>query len=661
MSSLLENGAGTGWTVKDKQSYYSNVIINKLYLMQETPLIGGNYLFYILNGVVKMLLTWGQFAWVKFITHQRLNVEHPSPHSCAQDLLGKATASATASPSCFSEGGVAGPMEGVTFTDLTKPSLTNNITKQTINQNKEFFYQWLVGFTDGDGTFSIVHQNGKWSLTFKLSQHEYNIRLLNFIKSQLGIGNINKEVKTKMVNYRIRDRKKLAEVIFPIFNKYPLLTTKYFNYLKFKKAYRILEDTTLTKTQQDELMFNLVKSLPSLGYISPAWKIVNNIVSNSNDANKVMSKAWLIGFTEAEGSFYLVNKSKDRIVHGFEITQKLDCEAIVLSAIGYILGIKTSNKKTYFTVVTTNSRSIENIIKYYNNTMKGMKSFEFRVWVRCYVKHKGDFTKLHAIRNKIRIRKLGTLLLNYNISVDPFKAGLNNYRAVLRKGGGIHSIYTSSINNQDKKLGIFLDNSNKKSIINRENGIYKIYDNLFLYPPLPLMGGSPLEGSVPNSLEDRQSQINTNNKMKDKFIFNLTEVLEDLYDNNESTVFNLYFLVKPDFDKTIKFDIVKLNQHFAKYPLHFIDENIVKFYKNTGLLTAFGVLVFASTYDINNLRVISSNLKKIIIDNIEIINKNVHKDFNNTIVNYTNKFDINSEILLIIHADFDLIDLKNKI
>jgi hypothetical protein len=311
--------------------------------------------------------------------------------------------------------------EGVTFTDLTKPSLTNNITKETINQNKEFFYQWLVGFTDGDGTFSIVHQNGKWSLTFKLSQHEYNIRLLNFIKSQLGIGNINKEVKTKMVNYRIRDRKKLAEVIFPIFNKYPLLTTKYFNYLKFKEAYRILEDTTLTKTQQDELMFNLVKSLPSLGYISPAWEIVNNIVSNSNDANKVMSKAWLIGFTEAEGSFYLVNKSKDRIVHGFEITQKLDL--IVLSAIGYILGIKTSNKKTYFTVVTTNSRSIENIIKYYNNTMKGMKSFEFRVWVRCYVKHKGDFTKLHAIRNKIRIRKLGTYLLNYNISVDPFKAG----------------------------------------------------------------------------------------------------------------------------------------------------------------------------------------------------------------------------------------------
>jgi hypothetical protein len=378
LSALVENGAGTGWTVKDKLSYYSNVIIMKLYLMQETPLslsYGSNYLFYVFNGVVKMLLTWGQFAWLNLFNHQRLNVEHPSMTTCSSQ------------------------------------NKNINLTKQTLTQNKELFYQWLVGFTDGDGTFSIAHQNGKWSLAFKLSQHEYNTRLIYFIKSQLGLGNINKETKTKMVNYRIRDRKKLAEVIFPIFDKYPLLTSKYFNYLKFKEAYKILEDTNLTKAQQDELMLTLVKKVPSDGYISPAWNIVNNIVSNTNEANMVMSKAWLIGFTEAEGSFYLVNKSKDRITHGFEITQKLDL--IVLSAIGCILGIKTSSKKTYHTVVTTNSRSIENIINYYHNTMKGMKSFEFRVWARCYVKHKGDFSKLYEIRNKIRSKKLGTTILIY--------------------------------------------------------------------------------------------------------------------------------------------------------------------------------------------------------------------------------------------------------
>jgi predicted ferric reductase len=66
--------------------------------MRETPQIGSNYLFHIFIGVVKILLTRGQFAWVKFSTHQRLNVEHPS-------------------------------------------KFNNNITTQSLNQNKELFNQ----------------------------------------------------------------------------------------------------------------------------------------------------------------------------------------------------------------------------------------------------------------------------------------------------------------------------------------------------------------------------------------------------------------------------------------------------------------------------------------------------------------------------------------
>ena len=361
-----------------------NVLLNILIpLLKFKFLYVNNYLFSIYSRMVTMLYAWGQFAWVKFFTHQRLNVEHPSKLSSAN---------------------------------------TYNITTLSLNQNKELFCQWLVGFTDGEGTFSIAYLNGNWSLAFKLSQHEYNIRLLYFIKSQIGVGHINKETDTKMVSYILRDRKKLAEIIFPIFDKYPLLTSKHFNYLKFKEAYRILEEANLTKSKKDNLMFDLVKIVNSAspasqeGYISPAWNIVNNRVSNTNDANKVMSKAWLIGFTEAKGRFYLVNKSKDRIVHGFEFTINLDL--IVLSAIGCILGINNTTKKTYYTIVTTNSRNINNIIKYYNKTMKGMKSFEFRVWARCYVKHKGNFTKLNEIRNNIRSKKLGTSLLNYNNFLD---------------------------------------------------------------------------------------------------------------------------------------------------------------------------------------------------------------------------------------------------
>ena len=574
MSSLVENGAGTGWTVKDKPSYYSNIIMNKLYLMRETSQIGSNYLFYNFIGMVKILLTREQLAWVNLFIHQRLNVEHSS--------------------------NIIANLKNI------------NITTQELTKNKELFHQWLVGFTDGDGTFSISNSNGKWSLIYKLSQHEYNGRLLHFIKSQLKVGKINKEGNTKMVNYWIRDRNKLAEVIFPIFDSYPLLTTKYFNYLKLKEAYKILEDNKLTKLKRDELMLNLVKRVPSSDYISPAWGIVNNIVSNTNEANMVMSKPWLIGFTEAEGSFYLVNKSKDRIVHGFEITQKLDL--IVLSSIGHILGIKTTSKNTYHTVVTTNSRSIENIIKYYNNTMKGMKSFEFKIWARCYVKHKGDFIKLNEIRSKIRSKKLGTTIL------DNYSNKLNSFSCQ-----GTRLIHTSSILYNLKDFRLLIDNSNDNSIKNRENGIYKIYSNIYLNA-----------GTVINDHDPKYRKI-------DKFTLSLAEILEDLHDNldNENTVFNLYFIVKPSLESGKIINFIKLNEHFSKYPLEFIAENIVKFYKNTGLLKVSGILVFYPLYDINNLIQISSGIKAHFIQNIEIINNNVHKDLNNTIINYTNKFDVN--------------------
>jgi hypothetical protein len=124
-----------------------------------------------------------------------------------------------------------------------------------------------------------------------------------------------------------------------------------------------------------------------------------------------MTKPWLIGFTEAEGSFYLVSKDKTRIVHGFGISQKLD--KIVLEGIRCILHIPTAvkfkSKHNYYILDTTNSRAIENIIKYFHNTMKGMKAVEYRIWARSYVKHKGDFSILWKIRDLIR--KLKTKLM----------------------------------------------------------------------------------------------------------------------------------------------------------------------------------------------------------------------------------------------------------
>ena len=205
-----------------------------------------NYLFYVLillkkivHRAVKMLYTWRLFAWVYIYslyvnyTHQRLHVKHSS-------------------------------------TPLTSNINNINYARQNLYDNKNLFYLWLQGFTDAAGAFLIEKHNENWFLVLKYTLPAYNTRLLYFIKQRLGIGIVKEEAKTKTCAYIIRDRKKLNDIIFPIFERYPLLTPKYFDYLKLRMAYSILENTDLTKFQQDKKMLDLINEVNYESLNSPA-------------------------------------------------------------------------------------------------------------------------------------------------------------------------------------------------------------------------------------------------------------------------------------------------------------------------------------------------------------------------------------------------------
>ena len=215
-----------------------------------------------------------------------------------------------------------------------------------VNINQINFNDWLVGLTDGDGTFYFIkNKKGVWGFTFKIAQSNYNLRLLFYIKSVLKVGSVPNS-KENMAEYRIRNIQHIIQYVLPIFDNHLLLTSKYYNYKLFKEAILIMTNKSLTKDKKDLLISRLKESslygIP-LGYVSPAWIAINNTVNNSQDAIKVISKFWLIGFTEAEGSFYIVKKGPRRLVHAFEITQKLDL--IVLEAIAKIFDVKVTNKK----------------------------------------------------------------------------------------------------------------------------------------------------------------------------------------------------------------------------------------------------------------------------------------------------------------------------
>lgn len=144
-------------------------------------------------------------------------------------------------------------------------------------------------------------------------------------------------------------------------------------------------------------------------------------------------------------------------------------------------------------------------------------------------------------------------------------------------------------------------------------------------------------------------KIYENVYLNDMFKYNIAEVLEDLYDNNEFVVFKLYYIRKPSVRFTM--DYVKLFKHLDGYPLEYLQDNLTKFHKNMGLVGCCYVMVWLSCYDIKNLQVIASGVREQLLSNISKINNNIHVDYGNTIVNFITPMDLSNELYLFIGVD----------
>ncbi len=347
--------------------------------------------------------------------------------------------------------------------------LINKINNISFNIN-----EWLVGITDGDGTFNVYTNinNKKIIFTYKISLIKKNEQLLYKIKDYLKVGTIS--VHNNIVSFIVRDKKQLINVIIPIFDKNILLTSKRYNYLKFKECLLISNNIKINQIDKINIINKIkIKNIP-INYISDAWdsillwasnisinlseSIYNNKLMINKDfiikVGKIMTKSWLIGFIEAEGSFYITKKSNNNLInnnrdtdiaknlirycHAFGISQKLDI--LVLFTIKCLLKINsqvqlrspsgTINHNntpaqdrmsgagipfaqfncaagTYYKLETTNKYNIKYIIEYFRyNDHKtiflGIKSFEFKVWSRTYNKHKSNYDILFKTQNLIR-------------------------------------------------------------------------------------------------------------------------------------------------------------------------------------------------------------------------------------------------------------------
>ena len=89
------------------------------------------------------------------------------------------------------------------------------------------------------------------------------------MKKMLGVGHITVPSKSSScAEYRIRNMIHLKEKILPIFDKYPLLTSKQFVYETFRESLLVYLDNNLSKDEKEKLLvYNKSKKTPT-NYIS---------------------------------------------------------------------------------------------------------------------------------------------------------------------------------------------------------------------------------------------------------------------------------------------------------------------------------------------------------------------------------------------------------
>jgi hypothetical protein len=131
---------------------------------------------------------------------------------------------------------------GVRYYNTSEPESSNLQVVQGIDVNSyitlNYFYEWLCGLTDGEGSFYILSKNNRTTFEFnyQICLHVDDVHMLNFIKNTLVIGKVSITGNTTRFSVT---RHKDIEKILDIFTKYPLNCTKLLNFFDFKKAFEL--------------------------------------------------------------------------------------------------------------------------------------------------------------------------------------------------------------------------------------------------------------------------------------------------------------------------------------------------------------------------------------------------------------------------------------
>ena len=233
------------------------------------------------------------------------------------------------------------------------------------------FLAFLTGIIDGDGYIQVTRTT-KGFITIKLviSMHLEDISTLEYIKSVLKLGKLTiyKDLQSPTCKL-IFNKTDLQEVIFPLLLHHGIFFLTDTRIAQFNLAMFILKNDQKVYDQ-------LPKDIP---------KTINLPQTPSEYLNLSFFKNWIVGFTLAEGSFF-IKKNNDGC---FQLKQRLHANLFEAFKLVFEtnrkIEVSYTEKGTYNQFSVCSKSDVQKVINFFSfsgfHPLTGLKGIQYFKWL----------------------------------------------------------------------------------------------------------------------------------------------------------------------------------------------------------------------------------------------------------------------------------------
>jgi group I intron endonuclease len=281
------------------------------------------------------------------------------------------------------------------------------------------FIAFLAGFIDGDGYFPIIRTTkGFISIKLVITLSLEDLSTLEYIHSVLKLGKltIRRDIKNPTCSLII-NRTDLQEIIFPLFIHHGIFFLTDRRRAQFDKAIFILKN--------DIKLYDQISNIKEIPLVFPLP------LKPTDYLELVFFKNWLVGFTNAEGSFFMkINKDGC-----FQIKQRIHYE--LFEAIKLLFNTNRNigiEKDKYAQFSVSSKKDIQKVIDFFSfsglHPLTGRRLIEYLRWkelIESSHQYKEKSSQLvnydqeNTVKmNSIRLQKNDTVKFSSIISINFF-------------------------------------------------------------------------------------------------------------------------------------------------------------------------------------------------------------------------------------------------